>query len=410
MSGYRNRIGRKDFISGCGKAVLGLGLGLSCGKPVDRDAPAAQSSGNGVSRMDEAPITPAYRSLGKAGIKVTEIGFGASRTMDPQLIDYALRSGINMLDTGRSYNNGQNEVLVGRVIKGRRHEVVINGKTQPGSLEKMLSDLEASLSALGTDYIDCLLVHGIGKPEEVGNEVHKEFIARAKESGKARVTGFSCHGDLPAMLNAAADDGSYEVVMVPYNFMGGYTHMLGGSTARWDAPALDTAITRCGKAGIDIIAMKSCSGGFQEDGDGPRTYRAALKWVLRNPYVKTTATAMGNFQQIEEDARAMGAGSLSLKEEALLERYAQRFGSRFCRMCGSCAGQCPEGVNVAEVNRFHMYAAGYGGTMAAEGRERYARLGRASAAACAGCASCSVKCPYGLPLASKLNRAHAMLA
>ena len=211
------------------------------------------------------------------------------------------------------------------------------------------------------------------------------------------------------MLNAAAADGFYEVVMTPYNFMGSFTHMLGGSTSQWDAPALEAAITRCGEAGIDIIAMKTCSGGFQAEGEGLRTYRAALKWILRNPYVKTTATAMGNFQQIEEDARAMGAGGLNGEEEALLERYAQRFGTGFCRMCGACKGRCPQGVNVAEVNRFHMYAAGYAGTMAAEGRAGYARLGASNAAACSGCDSCVVECPYGLPLASKLTRAHAML-
>ena len=123
--------------------------------------------------------------------------------MDPQLMDYALRSGINMLDTGRSYNNGQNEVIVGRVIKGRRQQVVINGKTQPGSLEKMRADLEASLTALGTDYIDCLLVHGIGKPEEVSNEVHKEFLTRAKEEGKARADRVQ----LPRRLSGHAERG-----------------------------------------------------------------------------------------------------------------------------------------------------------------------------------------------------------
>ncbi len=411
MTAHDNRIGRKEFISGCGKAVLGLGLGAACGSPEQKQSaavPAAQAADSAVSSAGKTG--PVYRSLGKAGIQVTEIGFGASRTMDPQLMNFALQAGINFFDTGRSYNNGQNEVLVGKVIKGRRQQVVINSKTQPGSLEKMRADLEASLTALGTDYIDCLLVHGIGEISEIKSEVHKEFLSRAKQEGKARVVGFSMHGDLPAMVNAAAEDGFYEVVMTPYNFMGGFTHMLGGSTAKWDAPALGAAVDRCGRAGIDIIAMKTCSGGFHKDGQGVQTYRAALKWVLQSPYVKTTATAMGNVQQIEEDAAAMGAGGLGQAEHELLEQYASRYGMLYCRMCGACRGQCPKGVNAAEVGRFQMYAAGYGGEMTAEAREGYARLGERGAAACSDCSECKVKCAYGLPLADKLSRAHALLA
>ena len=240
MSSRDNRIGRKEFLSGCGKAVRGLSLSAaSCGPKSGRTADgAALAADSAASAVKAAAITPAYRSLGKAGIQVTEVGFGASRTMDPQLMAFALDRGINLLDTGRSYNNGQNEVVIGKVIKGRRDKVVINSKTQPGTLEKMRSDLEASLSALGTDYIDCLLVHGIGETAEITSEVHKEFLTRAKEEGKARVIGFSCHGDLPAMLNAAAADRFYEVVMTPYNFMGAFTHMLGGNHMSWDAQAL----------------------------------------------------------------------------------------------------------------------------------------------------------------------------
>ncbi|MCE5271557.1 aldo/keto reductase [bacterium] len=409
MSAPENRIGRKEFLSGCGRAVLGLGLGAAACSP----ASGGKASGGAAAPAADsvaAKITPSYRSLGKAGIQVTEVGFGASRTMDPQLMAFAMDRGINVLDTGRSYNNGQNEVVVGKVIKGRRDKVVIISKTQPGTLEKMRSDMETSLTALGTDYIDCLLVHGIGETAEITNEVHKEFLTRAKEEGKARVTGFSCHGDLPAMLNTAAADRFYEVVMTPYNFMGAFTHMLGGNHMSWDAQAMGKAVENCGQAGIDIIAIKTCSGGFRQDNTGPQTYAAALKWVLQSPCVKTTATAMGNFQQIEADAAAMGAGGLGLEEWELLEQYAARFGRNFCRMCGACRGQCPNGVNVPEVNRFQMYATGYCGTMDDQARSGYARLGGCDATACTDCSGCTVRCAYGLPLGSKLKAAHALLA
>ncbi len=402
-----SRMGRKDFLARCGAAALGLSLGASCDR--GGEAAAAGRAGDGVTL--ELPGEPGYRYLGRqAKLKVTEIGFGASRTMDPTLVNFAIERGINFLDTGRSYFNGQNEQMVGEVIRGRRDQVVINSKVRPGDPAKMRQDLETSLQALGTDCIDCLLLHDIGDPVALNSEPYREFFSRAREQGQVRTFGFSTHGPFVEMLDAAVAGGFYEVIMLPYNFMGGYTHMLGGNTASWDAPAQEQAIDRCGKAGIDFIAIKSASGGFLKDGSGPRTYPAALKWILQSPYMKTTATAMGNFQQIEECLQALNGGALSAEEQGLLDRYAALYGDMYCRMCGSCNGQCPRGVNAREVNRLHMYAVGYGGEMARQARRDYPDLGDSGAAACLTCDRCRVECPYGLPLGRKLRAAHSVLS
>ena len=419
----REKIDRKAFLSGCGKAFLGLGIGISCGKaapeakevsPAGNADPAVTPEGNADSATStqQTPTRPkiAYRSLGKVGIQVTEVGFGASRTMDPRLMDYALEVGMNFIDTGRAYANGQNEVTVGKVIKGRRQQVVINSKLRFRSIDRMQRDLETSLNALGTDYIDCLLIHGASKAEHIHSPEVKDFLSRAREEGKIRTFGFSSHSNFIDLLELAAKDKFHEVIMVPYNFMGSYEHMLGGSYNEWDSEALARAIDTCGRAGIDFVAMKGCSGGFNKDGTGLQTYRAALKWILQNPYMKSTATAMGNFQEIEEDAGAMGAGALNSEDRQLLKTYASSYSAWYCRMCGQCTGQCPNGVDVPQVNRLHMYAVGYGGDMARRARRSYLALGKASAAACEDCQSCSVSCAYGLPLGRKLADAHALLS
>ena len=408
----REKINRKAFLAGCGQAFLGLGIGASCGKSAPQAKEASPSDARAEAPPETARTGPeiAYRSLGRAGIKVTEIGFGASRTMDPRLLHYALEVGMNFIDTGRAYANGQNEVMVGKVLKARRGQAVINSKLKCRSIEKMQQDLETSLNALGTDYIDCLMIHGASKPEHIESPEVKEFFSRAKEQGKVRTYGFSSHSNFIELLELAAKDKFHEVIMVPYNFMGSYNHMLGGSYNEWDSEALARAIDNCGKAGIDFVAMKGCSGGFKKDGTGAQTYRAALKWILQNPYMKTTATAMGNFQQIEDDAGAMGAGALNSEDRRLLDSYAMSYSAWYCRMCGQCSGRCPEGVDVSQVNRLHMYAVGYGGEMARQARREYTALGKESAAACEDCQSCSVGCAYGLPLGRKLADAHALLS
>ena len=403
------RIKRKEFLARCGSTILGLGLGVSCSTSENRPASGAQANPPPERASDKSPVV-AYRTLGRSKIKVTEIGFGASRTMDPTLISYAFEKGMNFFDTGRAYYNGQNERLVGKIFKDKRQQVVINSKIKPDSLERMRRDLETSLSALETDYIDCLLIHGASRPEHIQGEETIEFFSRAREEGKIRTFGFSSHSNFIKLLSLAAEKPFHEVIMVPYNFLGRYTHMLGGSKKEWDAEELEKAIKKCGETGVDFISMKGCSGGYMKDEKGRETYQAALKWILRNPYMKTTATAMGNFQEIEEDATAMGGGGLGQAEWQLLDRYASRYGKSYCRMCGNCEGQCPAGVKVAEVNRLHMYAVSYGEDMKHQAHLSYSALGAGSAAACESCETCTVRCIYGLPLHRKLKEAHAVLS
>ncbi|HUU29807.1 MAG TPA: aldo/keto reductase [archaeon] len=407
----RHTISRKMFLKGCGTTIIGLGLGSSCGRPAAGQNRDLSEGAPGLSSDSRDSVSgekkTAYRTLGKAGIKVTELCFGASRTMDPSLVHHALECGINYIDTGRSYYNGENEFMVGKVIQGRRQQVVVNSKLPRASVEKMQKDLETSLKALRTDYIDCLLLHSADTAEDIVSDEVKRFFTRAREQGKVRTFGFSTHNN--SLLETAAAEKFYEVVMLPYNFMGSYHHMLGGSYHEWDSQFLARGIEICGQAGIDFIAIKSCSGGFKKEGGGPQTYRAALKWVLENPYVKSIAAAMGNFQQIEENVQSMGEGALLPGEKILLDSYAEHYGAWFCRMCGQCRGKCPRGVDVALVNRLHMYAVGYGGDMAREAHATYVTLGKRGAAACVDCKTCRIECPYGLPLSTKLADAHALL-
>ncbi len=121
------------------------------------------------------------RSLGRTGILVSPVCFGATRTSEESLIRYVIEKGINFLDTGRAYANGKNEMLVGRAVSGIRNKVVIQSKLQlekrelpswgnenkvAGEISSVLQrKLEESLKALNTDYIDVLLYHSASDEE-----------------------------------------------------------------------------------------------------------------------------------------------------------------------------------------------------------------------------------------------------
>lgn len=265
---------------------------------------------------------PEYRLLGRTGIKVTPIGFGASRTMEPILVKSALEAGINFIDTGRSYFNGQNEVMVGKVIRGMRKEVIIQSKVRLRSREIgekldtaaaydsiikiMQSSLTESLKALQTDYIDVLLIHGANSVDIINHDAVREFFRNAIEKGQIRAYGFSSHSNQVELLKAANESRSYDVIMVPYNHRGSYTHSNTGRYSEWDQPALEQEMAAASRNDIAIVAMKTCSGGpYAFDGESEPSYRSALKWILDHGYISSMAVAMGNLSELNEDLQAM---------------------------------------------------------------------------------------------------------
>ncbi|MDI9498417.1 MAG: aldo/keto reductase [Bacillota bacterium] len=78
-----------------------------------------------------------------------------------RIIARAIELGVNFFDTAEAYNDGASEVSLARALAGRRHEVLIGSKVQPGNAEegRTRASLEASLRRLETDYIDVYMLH-----------------------------------------------------------------------------------------------------------------------------------------------------------------------------------------------------------------------------------------------------------
>jgi aryl-alcohol dehydrogenase-like predicted oxidoreductase len=258
------------------------------------------------------------RVLGRTGIQVTPIGFGAARIMEPALLLAALDRGINFIDTGRGYFNGRNETMVGETLKGRRDRIVIQSKmkvkTMTGDagkdysdriLKAMESSLKDSLKALKTDYIDIMLIHGVSTKAEISHEAVMRFLESAKRKGIIRAHGFSCHNE-PEPLEWGVETAFYDIIMFPFNHRGEYVHMNSGRSNSWDQPLIERLIPKAHKQKIGIIAMKTCSGGpFSPDPAAAPSYPEALKWVLNRRFIDCAAVAMVNFNQIDENTGAI---------------------------------------------------------------------------------------------------------
>jgi aryl-alcohol dehydrogenase-like predicted oxidoreductase len=119
-----------------------------------------------------------YRSLGRTGLQVSPLCFGAmmlgawgnaDHDDAVAIVHAALDAGINFIDTADVYSAGESEEIVGKAIAGRRDEVVVATKffanmgpgpnQSGGSRYWIMKECEASLRRLGTDHIDLYQVH-----------------------------------------------------------------------------------------------------------------------------------------------------------------------------------------------------------------------------------------------------------
>jgi hypothetical protein len=349
-----------------------------------------------------APGKITYRVLGKTGLKVSTVGYGCMITSDPTVITRAVDMGINYFDTSRGYQSGQNERMVGAALGAKRKDIFLSSKSDQKTGAGNLAELETSLKELNTDHLDVWLLHGLGTPAEITDD-RLEAQRKAKEQGKVRFIGMSTH-TLPAVVDRVIE-AKLDVVQAQYNFT---------SAAEW-GPALD----KLQKAGIGVVAMKVMAKVGRGRGRGadaapppparPANFApAALKWVIKNPVIATTVPSMTDIDQLEQNFSVM-AQSFTDADQKILTARLEEITPYFCRMCGTCAGQCPQGLPVADMVRFVMYADGYG--QFPLGRENFQRMSAEhQAVRCGDCPNCVVKCPHGVTVAERMMRAQELFA
>ena len=117
-----------------------------------------------------------YRTIGRTGVKVSSLCLGtmtfgdrADEAESARIFEASLEAGVNFIDTADVYNGGLTEEIVGRLIAGRRDDLVIVskvfGRSFPGvnpggsSRRHIVRAVEASLKRLNTDRLDFYLLH-----------------------------------------------------------------------------------------------------------------------------------------------------------------------------------------------------------------------------------------------------------
>ena len=187
-----------------------------------------------------------YRTLGRTGLRVSEVGFGAWAIGGPaklgpveigwgevddgmslRAIEAALDAGVTFFDTADVYGNGRSETLLGNALRGKREQVVIatkvgNRTAADGSWVKDFSkawifqSIDGSLARLGMDYVDLYQLHSGTDTAQYRDETF-EALNALKAAGKIRYYGISvgpcAHGPW-VIRNTPAD-----TIQVIYNML-----------------------------------------------------------------------------------------------------------------------------------------------------------------------------------------------
>jgi aryl-alcohol dehydrogenase-like predicted oxidoreductase len=281
----------------------------------------------------------ARRTLGRTGLEVTTLGFGAMELRGAptgpeisdddanRLLNTVLDEGINFIDTSIDY--GRSEELIGRFIAHRRSEYVLASKCGcvPGAgmgaehvhtADNIRRGVEHSLRTLKTDHLDLVQFHRSLDRKEFEAQGALAEALTLRDEGKVRFVGVSAV--LPT-LDEQIDMGVFDAFQIPY------------SALQRDH---EDIIGRASDAGMGIIIRGGVARGAPDDWEGRRYYMVSnqamrnywdtarldelldgmtrtaflLRFTLSHPHLDTTIVGTSSLDHLRDNLAAAADGPL----------------------------------------------------------------------------------------------------
>lgn len=267
-----------------------------------------------------------YRNFGNTGLQVSALGFGAGQIGDyniPEkqveyLLNAALDSGINLIDTARGYY--ASEERTGKYISHRRSEFILSTKVgygiqgyQDWTYDIIIAGVDEALRKLRTDYIDVVHLHScnidILKRGEVIDALHKTV-----DSGKVRVAAYTGENE---ELEFAVESNSFGSVMTSVNIC--------------DQVDIDGSIKTAREKGMGVIAKRPLANAVWKFNERPYGNYAETYWLrwkkmnlpeaeaLQDTFIRFSAFTQGvnsaivgttNAEHLKQSIRSIEQGPL----------------------------------------------------------------------------------------------------
>lgn len=427
---------RRSFIRNSALGFMGIG--------------ALHKSSLATTEKTDSSVIKRYRKMGRTGFEVSDFGSGAISS--DAVLKALFEAGVNIIDTGQQYGNGNHEKMVGTVLKDfDRSKIFVNSKLYEEkeftSREDVVKRTMEALERLGLDYIDCMMIHSAESSSIIKDKAFHAGMKQLKKEGKIHYVGVSCHGNnhlvnpeesLDEILMTAVEDGRFDVIQLAYNFFN--KDKAEKVLNACEQKNIGTQIIKSNPVQL-FMMMESRINQAKEKGEEPNEYvltfyekfrvmaeegkkyfsaynvktekdlmDAAMKFVLSNDMAHTVLWAFNNFTDMEE-MLALSGSTLEGDKLSLLEDYDRAFGKLNCRLgCNECQSACPHNLPVSDIMRYNYY-------FSVKGREKeamakYAALGdKKPSELCRNCPGyCENACPYKVSTRSVLAMADRNLS
>ncbi|MBO4964871.1 MAG: aldo/keto reductase [Muribaculaceae bacterium] len=449
-------INRRDFLKrfGLGASVVGLTL-ASCDSTKDKVAYTASKSELPTGKMT-------YRTNPKTGQKVSILGYGCMRwptksggsaryedeEIDQEtvnnLVDTAIKYGVNYFDTSPAYCKGKSEHATGIALSRHpRNSYYIatklsNFAPETWSRQAGIDMYRNSLKELQTDYIDYMLLHGVGMGDDGMDEFNKryidngilDFLISEREAGRIRNLGFSYHGDIRVFdyLLANHDKYKWDFVQIQLNYLD-WKHAKEINERNTNAEYLYNELA---KRHIPAVIMEPLLGGRLSNVPDHivtrlkqrEPERSVASWAFRyagsHPDVLTVLSGMTYKEHLIDNLNSFcPLKTLSSEEMNFLYSTADlmmQYPTIPCNDCKYCM-PCPYGLDIPSILLHYNKCVNEGNVPESSKSENYAEARRAflvgydrsvpklrQANHCIGCYQCAPHCPQSIDIPKELHR------
>lgn len=376
-----------------------------------------------------------YRQLGKTDLNLSEIGLGAewlerhNREEVVEVVRACEEQGINVFDCWMSEPNVRSNL--GHAIAGRRDKWIIQGHIgstwQDGQyvrtreMKHVRPAFEDFLTRMQTDYVDIGVINYVDEVKDFDCIMNGEFIQyihELKRNGVIRYVGMSTHN--PIVGKMAVQSGEVDMIMFSINpafdmrpaseniddlFNPQYENHLSGID-----PERAELYKLCEREGVGITVMKGYAGGRLFD-PALSPFGVALSPVQCLHYALTRPAVASVMAGVETPEQVLAAVAYETATEAEKDYATVLAGapthaySGQCTYCGHCA-PCPKGIDVAMVNKLYDLA-----TMTDEPSSMVAAHYKslaANAGDCIGCGGCETRCPFGVKVVERMEKARKL--
>lgn len=298
--------------------------------------------------------------LGKTGIEVTELCFGAlpmgplqknlSVEESAKVIELALLEGVNFIDTAQMYKTYEPIAIA---MKNTGIRPIIASKSNKKTYEEMQAAVNEALQSLDLDYIDIFHLHAAREGANAFDIFSDSLkcLVDMKKQGKIKAIGISTHS--VAVANIAADHELIDVVFPIINMTG--MGILNGTKEE-----MIQAIHKIYKNGKGLYLMKVLAGGSLIN-----NYHQAMKYARDIESYHSIALGMTSLAEVEFNLNYFeGKETGSLPVQNIISKKALVFRT-LCKSCGKCMTGCPNGAisfdeeNKAKINTELCLTCGY---------------------------------------------------